>query len=105
MNKVIHICWVFVFFLPLPSCAPAFNPPAPDVVLAKNTQSLPELVRRGYVVHQEKCGKCHGFQDPTPYRTFDLAERIIPEMSRKAKLGTADQEAVLAYLAAVRGEK
>ena len=104
MKDVLKICWISVLFLPLPSCAPAFNPPAPDVVLARHPQSSPELVWRGYTVHQEKCGKCHGFEDPARYSVPDLAGRIIPEMSRKAKLGVADREALLAYLTAARGK-
>lgn len=105
MRDVLKLCCISALFLPLPSCAPAFNPPAPDVVLARHPQSSPDLVRRGYTVHQEKCGKCHGFEDPARYSASDLAGRIIPEMSRKSKLETADQEALLAYLIAVREKK
>ncbi len=105
MSNILRLCCIYGLFLPLPSCAPSYNPPAPDGVLAKYPQPSPELVWRGYAVHQEKCGKCHGFQDPALYQTLDLAQRIIPEMSRKAKLATADREALLAYLTAVRGKK
>ena len=105
MKGVFKVCWISALFLPLPSCAPAFNPPAPDVVLVRHPQASPELVLRGYAVHQEKCGKCHGFEDPARYSASDLAGRIIPEMSRKAKLGAVDREALLAYLTAVREKK
>lgn len=60
------------------------------------------VLRRGYVVHEAKCSKCHPFLDPRNYDEAELRDEIMPEMNRKSKLDEADGRAVTAYLLAAR---
>lgn len=86
----------------LPACSPAYLPPVPDVAMIEHSQASAALVRRGFEVHQEKCAKCHAFENPAHYRASDLTGRIIPKMADKAKLDASDEKAVMAYLLAAR---
>lgn len=84
------------------SCGPGYQAPPVDHQLAKIARTSVSRLERGYVVHQAKCAKCHPFEDPADYGPVELRAEIMPEMARKSKLDMADQEAVLAYLLAVR---
>jgi cytochrome c2 len=59
-------------------------------------------LQSGYRVHQTNCAKCHAFEDPARHEIGKLTRKIIPAMAGKAKLGAAEQQAVLAYLLAAR---
>ena len=96
---------VFAIVLAAGSCAPAYNaPPVGPALVSVSTAPQPRL-QRGYAIHQQKCAKCHPFEDPANHAATDLTERILPIMARKANLDRVDQEAVLAYLLAARGIK
>ena len=92
---------VAVVLLPA-SCGPGYIAPPVTPQLVKISRTpLPEL-ERGFAVHQAKCAKCHGFENPADYEADELTREIMPEMARKAKLDMADEKAVLAYLLAAR---
>ncbi len=59
-------------------------------------------LERGHALHQTKCAKCHGFENPADYEIDELTDDIMPEMARKAKLDMVGEKAVLAYLLAAR---
>lgn len=84
------------------SCSPVYTAPAVTAPLVKISSTPKTQLERGYSVHQAKCAKCHPFENPTAYEVDELTHEILPEMARKAKLAPADQQAVLAYLLAVR---
>lgn len=84
------------------SCAPAYNAPPVTQSLAEISKSPVFELQRGYEIHQVKCAKCHPFEDPANHDEIELTEDIMPTMARKANLGKADREAVLAYLLAAR---
>lgn len=90
-----------VLLLPA-ACGPAYQAPPVSRELARLSRSPVAQLERGHVVHQEKCAKCHPFEDPARYDEADLANRIMPEMARKSKIDAADEKAVLAYLLAAR---
>ena len=77
---------------------------APPVTpeLVRNSQAQPARLERGLRVYQENCAKCHSFENPAYYSTEKLANRIIPAMAKKSKLGPDDEQAVLIYLLAAR---
>lgn len=84
------------------SCGPAYHaPPVEKRWTSLSRAPIPEL-QRGYVVHQEKCAKCHPYLNPANYEEADLIADIMPAMSRKSKLDAADSAAVLAYVLAAR---
>lgn len=84
------------------SCSPGYMAPPVGPQLVKISRSPASLLERGYVVHQNKCAKCHPFENPADYEPDQLARDIMPAMARKSKLDTADADAVLAYLLAAR---
>lgn len=92
--------WFLVVAMVPVACSPVFIPPAPTGEFLTRSQSSPEVLQRGFAVHQEKCAKCHNFVHPAGYSADELTHRIMPEMARKSKLNKADEQAVLAYLLA-----
>src|SRR5436853_6812737 len=53
-----------------------------------------EPLRKMYIV---KCGKCHGFYDPTAYSDPEW-DRWMSKMSKKAKLSAEQSETLNRYL-------
>lgn len=84
------------------SCAPGYVAPPVSPQLAVAAKAPQTKLERGYALHQMKCAKCHAFEDPTDHSREDWVEDIMPEMAQKAKLDSADADAVLAYVLAVR---
>ncbi len=84
------------------SCGPGYMAPPVTPQLAKLSSAPLPRIERGYVVHQAKCAKCHGFENPADYSVTELREEIMPVMARKSKLNDEDSAAVLAYLLAAR---
>lgn len=84
------------------SCSPSYQTPPLSPSIIKASRAPVSQLERGYVVHQAKCAKCHGFENPADYSVAELTHDIIPEMAQKSKLNLADQNAVQAYLLAVR---
>lgn len=84
------------------SCGPSYHAPPVTPDLVKATRVPVSELERGYQLHQMKCAKCHAFENPADYTPDELRHDVMPEMARKAKLGTVDEKAVLAYLLAAR---
>lgn len=84
------------------SCGSSYQTPVVTPQLAKNSSVPVSELERGYRIHQLKCAKCHTFENPTNYQVAELTHEIMPVMAKKAKLGPADAQAVLAYLLAAR---
>jgi hypothetical protein len=84
------------------SCGPSYQAPPVTGDLVRISRSSSELLERGYIVHQQKCAKCHAFENPAHYDEGELIEDIMPDMVEKSKLDAADEKAVLAYVLAVR---
>jgi len=85
----------------LGSCAAYLAPPVTPEFAARSPAPLARL-QRGYEVHQQSCAKCHPFEDPRNYSEAKWRTDIMPGMAEEAKLGEADQKAVLDYLLAAR---
>lgn len=81
------------------SCDPGYVPPP---VPQAGAGGAPSQLATGYAIHQAKCANCHAFADPAAFAPQDLSTRVMPTMARKAQLTAAEQQAVLAYLLAVR---
>jgi|GEM_PF-1421400 len=84
------------------SCGPAYVAPPVTPQLVKISRAPLSELERGHALHQAKCAKCHGFENPANYEIDELTQDIMPEMARKAKLDMAGEKAVLAYLLAAR---
>lgn len=84
------------------SCGPAYLAPPVTRQLVQVSSAPTSVLERGYIIHQEKCAKCHPFEDPAKYEVAELTHEIMPEMRRKSKIDSADEQAVLAYLIAAR---
>lgn len=101
--RIIRHTLVGVAFALLPTaCGPAYQAPPVDARFKKLSPSPQSQLERGFIVHQEKCAKCHPFEDPAAYQPADLEFKIMPVMARKSKIDATDEKAVLAYLLAAR---
>jgi mono/diheme cytochrome c family protein len=83
-------------------CAPGFQAPPVSPALARAARAPVAELERGYLIHQAKCAKCHGFENPADYPLAELRDEIMPAMAQKSKLAPADERALLAYVLAVR---
>lgn len=92
---------VAIVLLPT-SCGPGYVAPPVTPQLVKISRAPITELERGFAIHQAKCAKCHGFENPADYEAGELTHEIMPKMARKAKLDMADEKAVLAYLLAAR---
>jgi len=84
------------------SCGPGYVAPQVTPQLVKISRAPLSELEQGYTLHQAKCAKCHGFENPANYEIDELKHDIMPEMARKAKLDMAGEKAVLTYLLAAR---
>ena len=89
-------------FVPVVSCGVSYLSPPVNPQMVEQSRYPKDVLERGYVVHQQKCAKCHGYEDPANYDVEELTDEILPTMVRKSKLGLADEKAVTAYLLAAR---
>ena len=97
-----HIFAGVAALLLVSSCGPSYRAPLVTGDLVRISRSPSALLERGYTVHQQKCAKCHPFENPAHYDEDELVEDIMPDMAHKSKLAAADEKAVLAYVLAVR---
>lgn len=97
-----HILAGVAVVLLVPSCGPSYQAPPVTGELVRISRTSSALLERGYIVHQQKCAKCHPFENPANYDEAELVEDIMPDMAHKSKLDSADEKAVLAYVLAVR---
>lgn len=78
--------------------------PNPSAAMAKKSgKSLPEL-QRGHEVYMLQCGQCHRYVLPQDL-DVDEWQTEVPKMIGHAGLETADEQAVLAYVVAVKTER
>ena len=89
---------VAVLVLPA-ACSPGYLPPPAPIA---TRGASPAQLASGHDLHSRKCATCHAFEDPAAHSEADLKQRIMPTMAAKAKLTADEQQAVLAYLLAVR---
>ena len=76
--------------------------PTPEMA-GKSGKPLAQI-QRGHVVYMLKCGECHNYQLPEDL-DVDEWEDTVPKMIKHAGLEPADEQAVLAYVVAVKTEQ
>lgn len=89
---------VAVIVLPV-ACSPGYFPPPAPVAASGASQAQ---LAMGHDLHRQQCAACHAYVDPAMHSAADLKQDIMPRMAAKAKLTASEQQAVLAYLLAVR---
>jgi hypothetical protein len=78
--------------------------PNPSASMAKKSgKSLPDL-QRGHEVYMLQCGQCHRYVLPQDL-DVDEWQTEVPKMIGHAGLESADEQAVLAYVVAVKTER
>lgn len=78
--------------------------PNPNASMAKKSgKTLPEL-QRGHEVYMLQCGQCHRYKLPQDL-DIDEWQTAVPKMISHAGLESADEQAVLAYVVAVKMER
>jgi hypothetical protein len=78
--------------------------PNPNASMArKSGKPLPEL-QRGHEVYMLQCGQCHRYVLPQDL-DVDEWQMEVPKMIGHAGLEPADEQAVLAYVVAVKADR
>lgn len=75
--------------------------PNPTAEMAKKSGKSLEQIQRGHVIYMLKCGECHSYQLPENL-DVDEWEDTMPKMIQHAGLESADEQAVLDYVVAVK---
>lgn len=75
--------------------------PNPTPAMAKASGTSLETLQHGHVTYMLKCGECHAYMLPKDLFE-DEWEDAVPEMIKHAGLQSADEQAVLAYVLAVK---
>ncbi|MGE9270391.1 MAG: hypothetical protein ACQKBU_06270 [Verrucomicrobiales bacterium] len=75
--------------------------PNPTPEMAAASGSSLETLQRGHVTYMLKCGECHNYMLPKDLFE-DEWEDAVPEMIQHAGLQEPDEQAVLAYVLAVK---
>ena len=78
--------------------------PNPTAEMAKNSGKSLQQIQRGHVVYMLKCGECHKYELPEDL-DVDEWEDTVPTMIKHAGLESADEQAVLAYVVAVKTQQ
>lgn len=75
--------------------------PNPSPTMAKKAGKSLSQIQRGHVVYMLKCGECHNYKLP---QNLDVDEwqEAVPKMIKHAGLESADENAVLDYVIAVK---
>jgi mono/diheme cytochrome c family protein len=95
MKKAILI-FSLLMLIKLAYCAPNVLPPtSAQLTQIKNADPAADTtaINNGYAVFAEKCQKCHKLKDPAKFTAEDW-NKILPKMSKKAKL-TDEQTALV----------
>lgn len=77
--------------------------PNPDAAMASRSGTPLATLQHGHVTYMLKCGECHNYMIPDEL-DVDEWEDAMPKMIRHAGLASDDEQAVLAYVVAVKGE-
>lgn len=78
--------------------------PNPSAAMAKKSGKPLAQVQRGHEVYMLKCAECHAYQLPQNL-DVDEWEEAVPKMIKHAGLEPVDENAVLAYVVAVKMER
>jgi cytochrome c5 len=76
-------------------------PPLPDAAMAKVSGTSVETLQRGRAVYVSDCARCHEAMMPDDISTDDW-HVVLPGMAWNSGISAADEEAVEAYIAAVK---
>jgi len=77
--------------------------PNPTPAMAKKSGKPLATLQHGHATYMLKCGECHNYMLPEQI-DVDEWEDAMPKMIRHAGLAADDEQAVLAYVLAVKGE-
>ena len=61
-------------------------------------------INRGYIIFSENCHHCHKLKEPSRYSDEDW-QKILPVMSKRAKLSKEETVKVQAYVSAFSKDK
>ncbi len=78
--------------------------PNPTPQMAKMSGKPLAEIQRGHVVYMLKCGECHRYELPEDL-DVDEWQDTVPKMIAHAGLEPADEQAVLAYVVAVKTQQ
>lgn len=78
--------------------------PNPSPQMARESGTPLPTLQRGHEVYMLKCGECHSYMIPDDLFQ-DEWEDAVPKMIRHAGLGSEEEQAVLAYVIAVKKEE
>ena len=78
--------------------------PNPSAAMAKKSGRPLSQIQRGHEVYMLKCGECHQYKLPQNL-DVDEWEEAVPKMIKHAGLEAEDEQAVLAYVVAVKMER
>jgi hypothetical protein len=78
--------------------------PNPNASMAKKSGKTMAELQRGHEVYMLQCGQCHRYKLPQDL-DIDEWQTAVPKMISHAGLESADEQAVLAYVVAVKMER
>ena len=78
--------------------------PNPNASMAKKSGKPLSELQRGHEVYMLQCGQCHRYKLPQDL-DIDEWQTAVPKMIGHAGLESADEQAVLAYVVAVKMER
>jgi hypothetical protein len=78
--------------------------PNPTAEMAQNSGKSLSQIQRGHVVFMLKCGECHNYELPEDL-DVDEWQDTVPKMIKHAGLESADEQAVLDYVIAVKTQQ
>ncbi|MEP4933270.1 c-type cytochrome [Haloferula sp.] len=79
------------------------QPPVPDVAMSEASKSSMEVLQRGRAVYVSECARCHEAMMPQDV-SEDEWHVILPGMAWNSGISSADEEAVEAYIRAVKAQ-
>lgn len=95
---VLAVIWVGV----MAGCASEPDyPPAPDAAMARATGVSAGTLQQGRAVYMTDCTRCHEAKMPNDVSVDDW-HVVLPGMAWNSGISAADEEAVEAYILAVR---
>jgi cytochrome c5 len=77
-------------------------PPAPDEAMVKSSGSSAVTLQRGRAAYVSECARCHEAKMPDAITDEDW-HVILPGMAWNAGMSEGDEDAVEAYIKAVKG--
>lgn len=98
--KGLIAAWVGVVVL-VGCSMPSALPPVPDGAMAESSGTSLETLKRGRAVYLSDCARCHEAMMPSDISQEDW-HVILPGMAWNSGISAADEEAVEAYILAVK---